>query len=75
MEKEGNINRLSEYITELYHGDSGPSPITNNDEGPQKILEEEVQNALKKMKKGKAAGPDEMPSEMLTALGEIGLKK
>ena len=26
------------------------------------------------MKKGKAAGPYDMPSEMLTALGEFGIK-
>ena len=27
------------------------------------------------MKKGKAAGPDEIPSEMLTALGQFGMKE
>ena len=27
------------------------------------------------MKKGKAAGPDEIPSEMLTALGDFGIKE
>ena len=42
MEKENILNRWSEYIT--YH------QYINNDEGPQ-ILEEEVQKALKKMKK------------------------
>ena len=39
---------------------------------------EEVQKALKKMKKkkkGKAAGPDEIPSEMLTTLGKLGIKE
>ena len=27
------------------------------------------------MAKGKAAGPDDIPSEMLTALGEFGIKE
>ena len=77
MEKEDILNRWSEYITELYqwyHDDRDPPPIINNEEGPQ-ILEEEVKKALKNMKKGKAAGPDETPSEMLTALGEFGIKE
>ena len=50
MEKEDILNRWPEYITELYHDDRGPPPIINNEEGPQ-ILEEEVEKALKKMKK------------------------
>ena len=71
MEKQEILNRWSEYITELYHDDRRPSPIIN---GPQ-ILEEEVQKALKKMEKSKAAGPEEIPTEMLTALVEVGIKK
>ncbi|GFO00874.1 RNA-directed DNA polymerase from mobile element jockey-like [Plakobranchus ocellatus] len=75
MEKEDILNRWSEYITEFYHDDRDPPPtISNEDEGPH-ILEEEIQMALKKMKKGKAAGPDDIPSEMLTALGEFGIKE
>ena len=74
MEKEDILNRWSEYITKLYRDDRGPLPIINNEDGPQ-ILEEEVKKALKKMKKGKAARPDEIPPEMLTALGEFGIKE
>ena len=50
MEKEHSLNRWSEYITELYHDDRGPPPVIDNDECPQS-LEQEVQKALKKMKK------------------------
>ena len=71
MENEDILNRWSEYITELYHDDRGPSHINNL--SPQ-ILEEKVQKSLKKMKKGKDAGPDNIPSEMLTALGEFFIK-
>ena len=53
--KEDILNRWSEYITELYHDNTDPSPIINNDGSPQ-ILEEEV------VKKDKAAGPDDIPS-------------
>ena len=74
MEKEDTLNRWSEYITELYHDDRDLPPIIINEEGPQ-VLEEEVKKALKKMKKGKAARPDEIPSEMLTALGKFGIKE
>ena len=73
MEEEDVLNRWSEYITELYHDDTGPSTIINNEEAPQ-ILEEEVKKALKKRKKGKAAGPDETSSQMLTALSKFGIK-
>ena len=41
-----------------------------------KFLGEKVQRTLKKnMKKGKATGPDDTPPEMLTALGEFGIKE
>ena len=70
MEKEDILYRWSEYIKELYHDDRGPPPIINNEEGLQ-ILEKKVKKAHQKMKKGKAAGPDKIPSEMLTALGEF----
>ena len=74
MEKKDILNRLSEHITELYHDDRGPPPIVNNGEGPL-ILEEEVKKALKKDEKGKAAGPNKIPSKMLTVLGELGIKE
>ena len=48
MEKEDILERWSEYTIELLLDHRGPSPIINNNEGPQ-ILEEEVQKALKRM--------------------------
>ena len=54
MEKD-ILNRWLEYITELYHGDRGPLPIISNEDECPLILEDEVQKALTKMKKGKAA--------------------
>ena len=75
MEKEDILHRWSEYIEELYQDNRGPPPtIINEDEGLP-ILEDEVRIALKKMKSGKASGPDEIPSELITALGEIGVEE
>ena len=56
MEKENTLNKWSEYIRELYRDDKGPPPIINNEEGPE-ILKEQVQKALKKMKKARPQDP------------------
>ncbi|XP_047482518.1 uncharacterized protein LOC125034660 [Penaeus chinensis] len=73
-EKEDILNRWSEYIEELFHDDRGPPPeISNIDEGPV-ILEDEVRNAFRKMKSGKAPGPDDIPSELIIALDELAIK-
>ena len=44
----------------------------NNQEGPP-LLKDEVRQALKKMKNGKAPGPDKICIEMITSLEEFGL--
>ena len=54
IEKEDILKNWSEYITEVYHDDRDPSPIISNGEVTPPPLEEEVPNALKKMKKGMA---------------------
>ena len=61
MEKEDILNRWSEYITELYHDDRGPPPIISNE-------------AISKMKKGKAAGPEDIPIELIQAMSDTGIK-
>ena len=38
------------------------------------VSRKEVRNALKKMKKGKAVGPDELPVEVLEYMREMGIK-
>ena len=72
MEKEDILNRWSEYIEELYHDDRGPPPNIHNEEG-NAILKDEVRFAFRKMKSGKAAGPDDLPFELIAALDELGL--
>ena len=73
MGKNEILNRWSEYIKDLYNDERCPAPpISNGTEGSP-ILVEEVEHALKKMKKGKAAGPDDVPIELITALQDIGI--
>ena len=51
MGKNEILNRWSEYIEDLYNDERCPAPpISNGNEGSP-ILVEEVENALKKMKK------------------------
>ena len=45
-----------------------------NTDGPP-ILKVELENALRKMKNGKAAGVDEITAEMLKPLGDFGINK
>lgn len=75
MEKEKIRTRWCEYIAELYGSerDEEFEPHYNN-EGPQ-IMKEEVKNALKKMKKGKATGEDGVSTELIEALEEMGINK
>ena len=38
------------------------------------VSREEVKNAVRRMKKGKAVGPDELPVEVWKCMGEMGIK-
>ena len=59
----------------LFHDDRGVKPaIPKNMDGP-KILRSDIQEALKKMKRHKAARPDEIVTELITSLEEYGVNK
>ena len=73
LEKEKILERWTEYIGELFHDNRGDKPtIVKKIEGP-KILKSEVRTAIAKMRKNKAAEPDEIVVEMVTALDEFGI--
>ena len=38
------------------------------------VSREKIKNALRRMKKGKAVGPDELPVEVSKCMGELGIK-
>ena len=74
-EKEDILKRWTEYCSELnnYRATGDPEvfdvpPATNNANHP--ILREEVEVAVKSLKKGKSAGVDNIPAELLQQGGE-----
>ena len=73
-DKDKILERWKEYIGELFDDNRPEMPSMVNSDGPP-ILRNEVENALRKMKNGKAAGSDEITAEMLKALGDFGINK
>ncbi|XP_023213215.1 uncharacterized protein LOC111616005 [Centruroides sculpturatus] len=84
MDKQGNIliekkqiaQRWKEYIEKLYKGDKLDESLIEeeklvdaNDLGPS-TLKCEFDKTLKGMRKGKAPGADQIPVELIMALGE-----
>ena len=75
MEEQDILNRWTEYSTELYnHTTTGNDnilkvpPATDTETYP--ILRKEVKTAVKALKKGKAAGVENIPGELIQAGGE-----
>jgi hypothetical protein len=73
-------NRWQEYFDKLFNEDSGSSSIELdissydlNRQFVRRIQESEVKDALKKMKEGKAMGPDGIPIEVWRSLGDIAI--
>ena len=80
--KEGKVlfdqqeiqDRWTEYIEGLFNDERGEIPEMENLNGPI-ILKEEVKKAIDTLRPGKAPGEDEITTEMLQALDEIGIDK
>ena len=71
------LRRWKEYFEELYNPISGPevSPIEeSNEESVSDLSAEELSDAIKSLKSGKAAGIDEIRPEMLKSMGEKGMQ-
>jgi hypothetical protein len=73
-------NMWREYFNKLFNEDSGSSSIeldiSSDDLNRQfvrKIQESEVKDALKRMKGGKAMGPDGIPIEAWRTLGDVAI--
>uniref|UniRef100_UPI003AF7F4C9 hypothetical protein n=1 Tax=Thiolapillus sp. TaxID=2017437 RepID=UPI003AF7F4C9 len=69
------LNRWTEYCSELYNykanGDPSVLNCTQTDtEDDHPILRREVEAAVKSLKKGKSAGVDNIPAELVQAGGE-----
>jgi hypothetical protein len=73
-------NRWREYFNKLFNEDSGSSSIeldiSSDDLNRQfvrTIQESKVKDALKRMKGGKAMGPDGIPIEVWSTLGDVAI--
>ena len=69
------LSRWTEYCTELYnHKANGDPSVVNcpqtNTEDDHPILRKEVEAAIQLLKKGKSAGVDNVPAELVQAGGE-----
>ena len=73
-EEKEILSRWTEYCTELYNyescGDSAVLDCSQSPEDLQPILREEVEIAVASLKKGKSAGVDNIPAELVQAGGE-----
>ena len=71
-EERQMLNRWTEYCSELYnHKASGDSSVQNctqtDTEDDHPILPREVEAAVQSLKKGKSAGVDNIPAELVQA--------
>ena len=74
-EEKEILSRWTEYCSELYNYEScGDSAVLDCSQPPeedlQPILHEEVEIAVASLKKGKSAGVDNIPAELVQAGGE-----
>ena len=78
VNSETVLTRWKEYFEKLMNEDNDKDPRTEEAEVVNKevncISREEVKNALRRMKKGKAVGPDDLPVEVWKCMGEMGIK-
>ena len=72
------LKRWKEYFEKLINEENDRDPITEETEAVNKeincVSREEVKNALRRTKKGKTVGPDELPVEVWKCIGEMGIK-
>lgn len=71
LEKEKILQHWNKYIGELFHNERKQPEYTY---GPE-ILKTEVEAALAKLNRNKAAGPDGIVTKMLTALDDFSIDK
>ena len=78
VNSEAVLKRWKEYFDKLINEENNRDPRTEEAEVVNKevncISKEEIKNALRRMKKGKAVGPDELPVEIWKCMEEMGIK-
>ena len=72
------LKRWKEYFEKLINEENNRGPRTEKAEVVNEevncVSRDEVKNALRRMKKGKAVGPDELPVKVWKCMGEMGIK-
>ena len=78
VNSEAVLKRWKEYFEKLMNKENNKEPRTKEPEVVNEevncVSREEVKNALRRMKKGKAVGPDELPVEVWKCMGEMGIE-
>ena len=77
VNSEAVLKRWKEYFEKLMNEENNREPRTEETEMVNEdvncVSREEVKNALRRMKKGKAVGPDELPVEVWKCMGKMGI--
>jgi len=73
--KEERFERWSEYVQELFGDNGSDLPEIIKSKTGSEIIKEEVQHAIKKMKKNKASGPNNITTEMILATKDFSIDK
>ena len=77
VNSEAVLKRWKEYF-ELMNEENNREPRTEEAEVVNKevncVNREEVKNALRRMKQGKAVGPDDLPVKLWKCMGKMGIK-
>ena len=75
---EAVLKRWKEFFEKLLNEENNREPRTEEPEVVNEevncVSTEEVKNAVRRMKKGKAVGPDELPVEVWKCMAEMGIK-
>ena len=77
VNSEAVLKRWKEYFEKLINEENNRDPRTEEAEVINEeviCVSREVKNALRRMKKDKAAGPDELPVEVWKCMGKMGIK-
>ena len=78
VNSEAVLKRWKEYFEKLMNEENNRDPKTEEAEVVNEEVNcfsrEKVKNALRRMKKGKAVGPDELPVEVWKCMGEMRIK-
>ena len=75
MDKEKILERWAEYIGELFEDNRKEHDVLKKNFAGPPIIKDEVREAMRKMKTGKATGPDGLSIELIEALEEYGIEK